>query len=134
MTNEVQNISDEDRVALMRESIHVLSTERHRGRLNVYVASPDEERARDAVRACLGAAVDVWVCGDVPRVVRPQPCVGYMEREAGRLQLRYVNREDQHMDHIFVAEDDETVVVFGMSCVSPLEPSGDEVDSPYHEY
>jgi hypothetical protein len=134
MTSEAQFISDQDRVALLRESIHVLSAERHRGRLNVFVTSPDEDRARAAVRACLGDAVTVYVCGDVPRVVRPMPCEGYMEREAGRLQLRYVNRGDQHIDHIFVAEDDETVVVYGMSCISPLGASGDEVDSPYHEY
>ena len=134
MTDELGIISDQDRVALMRESVHVLSTERHRGRLHVSVTAPDDERARDLVRDRLGDEVDVWVCGDVPRVVRPRPCFGYMEREPGRLQLRYVNRGDQHMDHIFVAEDDDTVVVFAMSCISPLGEEGDAVDSPYHEY
>ena len=65
----------------------------------------------------------------------PRPCVGYMEREAGRLQVRYVLiGDDEHIGDIEVTEDDHTVVVSATMC-TPLHPEGrDEMECPYHVY
>jgi len=87
-----------------------------------------------AVVARLGPGVDVDVCGRLPRRLRPRRCVGYMEREAGRLQLRYVVVGDEHLDDIVVAEDDRTVAVFGTICQPVIQPVGDAVECPYHVY
>ena len=43
-----------------------------------------------------------------------------MEREPGRLQLRYVTCGDEHIDDIEVAEDDDFVVVLGTVCTSVI--------------
>ena len=58
-----------------------------------------------------------------------------MEREPGRLQLRYVLRRGEHLDELLVAEDDERVVVYGTIC-TPIDPQlgGGEEESPYHVY
>jgi len=64
----------------------------------------------------LGAAVSVDIAGELPRRHVPRPCVGHMEREERRLQLRFVPRGDEHVDEIVVAEDDDCVVVYGIVC------------------
>jgi hypothetical protein len=67
---------------------------------------------------------------DMPRELRPRCCVGYMEREAGRLQLRFVLRGDEHVDDIVVAEDDESVVVVATVCTSVSGEAGQEWEGP----
>src|SRR3954454_5541502 len=125
------NVSDQDRVALLVQGIAVLSAEPDR----ICVTGADDERVREEVASRLGVDLDiVWVYGDVPREVRPRPCAGYMEREPGRLQLRYVLQGDQHVADITVAEDDETVAVLGLVCISPIGDAGEQVDCPAHVY
>ena len=57
-----------------------------------------------------------------------------MEREPGRLQLRYVIRGDEHIDDIEVAEDDDCVVVLATVCTAIIGEDGDAVECPYHKY
>src|SRR3954451_20348566 len=67
-------------------------------------------------------------CTARPREIRTRPCVGYMEREERRLQVRFVLAGDQHIDDIVVAEDENTVVVLGTVCVSVFGDGGEAVD------
>ena len=60
----------------------------------------------------LGVDIDIDVLDDLPRKLEPRPCLGYMEREPGRLQLGLEPRGDEHVDQIVVAEDDQAVVAF----------------------
>jgi hypothetical protein len=55
-----------------------------------------------------------------------------MAREEGRLQLRFVLRDDEHLDDIVVAEDDECVVVYGIVCASVAGSGGDAYEGPWH--
>lgn len=127
-------ISTEDRVALLQEGVLVHSVHVDSFGTRVYVTCPDEDLARGLVGARVGGGVEVTVCGTRPRERRPRGCTGHMEREAGRLQLRYELQRDEHLDEIVVAEDDERVVVFGTVCTPIDLPSGDTVEHPYHVY
>jgi hypothetical protein len=80
------------------------------------VAGAGEERVELAIADELGTAVDVEIAGELPRRHVPRPCVGQMEREERRLQLRFILRGDEHVDDIVVAEDDQSVVVYGIVC------------------
>jgi hypothetical protein len=57
-----------------------------------------------------------------------------MEREPGRLQLRFVLRGDEHVDDIVVAEDDESVVVYAIVCASVAGTDGQAWEGPWHVY
>jgi hypothetical protein len=127
-------ITTEDREALLREHILVHSVHVDAFGTRLYATGPDRAVAKDALIARLGDAVDIEICGETPREVRPRACCGHMEREPGRLQLRYCVQEDEHVDLIFVAEDDERVVVFGTVCTPIDLLPGHEWDSPYHVY
>ncbi|MDX6233982.1 MAG: hypothetical protein QOH68_3064 [Nocardioidaceae bacterium] len=131
--NEI--ISESDRTELLRQGIQVLSATSYESEVQVYVAGGDENRARSTVIAQVGREVDVQWCGALHRALVPRPCVGYMEREAGRLQVRYVlTVEDEHISDIDVTEHDRTVIVFATMC-TPLHPEGrDEMECPYHLY
>ena len=127
-------ITTEDRTALLSERILVHSLHVDEFGTRIYVSGPDSARAKEAVAERLGAHVEVEVCGGSPREVRPRPSCGHMEREPGRLQLRYSLQQDEHLDEILAAEDDERVVVFGTICAPLNPPPGQEMESPYHVY
>jgi hypothetical protein len=127
-------ISERDRAALLKEGVVVLSVEERAGRRTVNIAGRDQECATPMVTAQLGSDVDVMGWGYGRRMLRPRRCVGYMEREPGRLQLRYVTCGDEHIDDIEVAEDDDSVVVLGTVCTAALGEEGEAVESPYHKY
>jgi hypothetical protein len=57
-----------------------------------------------------------------------------MEREARRLQLRFVLCGDEHVDDIVLAEDDESVVVYGIVCTSVAGTNGRAWEGPWHVY
>ncbi len=126
----MNEVSPQDHVALLKEGIAVLSVEIDRRGTHVCVAGRDEAHVRKRVAEVLGDEVDVWVVGDVPRQLRPRACAGYMERDPGVLQLRYVVQGAQHVDDIVIAEDDETVVVFGTVCMSVVGEDGEPIDAP----
>jgi hypothetical protein len=134
VTNDLEIIGEQERVALLRQGIVVLSAEADETGMRVCVAGGHEEWVQPAVLAQLGPDVDVDVCGRLPRVLRPRLCAGYKEREPGRLQLRYVLVGDEHLDQIVVAENDRTVVVFATICTSVVEEVGDAVEGPWHVY
>jgi hypothetical protein len=127
-------ISKEDRSALLRERIVVHSVIHYEEfGTHVFVTAPDSRRARKAVADRLGKDVQVEVCGDERREVRPRECHGYVEREPGRIQLRYATLLDEHLNEILVAETDVQIIVFGTVC-TPLDmpaPARRE-GSPYH--
>ena len=132
VTSDLELISEQDHAALLGAGIAVLAAWTYEGRLYVRVTGPLD--ARDVVRARLGADVDVGVCGDGPREIRPIACCGYVERDPGRLQLRYLMSDDRHLDDIVVRETDDTVFIYGTACAAIDEVGGDEMDSPYHVY
>jgi hypothetical protein len=127
-------ISMEDRSALLSEGVVVHSVHQDSLGTRIYATSNDAERATEAITARLGEHVKVSVCGETPREVRPRRSSGHMEREEGRLQLRYELLYDEHLDEILFAEDDERVVIFGMVC-SPVDAEpGPMMGSPSHIY
>ena len=102
--------------------------------MRVDVAGGHEEWVIPAVQAQLGPDVHVNVPGRLPRRLRPRRCVGYKEREPGRLQLRYVLVGDEHLDEIVVAEDDSSVVVYATICTSVIAETGEATEGPWHVY
>jgi hypothetical protein len=63
----------------------------------------------------------------------PRVCLGYREREPGRLQLRVPIQLDEDVCDIEVEEDDEQVAVCVLVCGSARD--GEElIDCPYHAY
>jgi hypothetical protein len=123
-----------DRSALLREGIVVLEESSSRGCRQVGVTGIGEERVHEAVANRLGHDVEVEILGELPRCIRARRCVGYMEREPGRLQLRFVLAGDEHVDEIVVAEDDDAVVVLATVCTSVAGEQGDECEGPWHVY
>jgi hypothetical protein len=123
-------ISDSDRLALLRHGIVVLEVEA--ARLRVGVAGYGEARVRRIVARRLGHAVTVDVLGDVPRRLEARRCVGWMERERGRLQLRFRLRGDEHVDDIVVEEDERTVVVLATVCTRVGDEPGPRYEAPVH--
>jgi hypothetical protein len=61
----------------------------------------------------------------------PRPCLGYLEREPGRLQLRVELTGDEGVCEVEVEEDDETVAVFATVCGTPGKNG---LDVPVHVY
>jgi hypothetical protein len=57
-----------------------------------------------------------------------------MEREPGRLQLRFAFRRDEHVDEIIVAESDSAVVVLATVCTSVAGDAAFEYRGPAHVY
>jgi hypothetical protein len=98
------------------------------------IAGAGEERVRVAITDELGAGVDMEIAGELPRQHMPRRCVGHMEREERRLQLRFVLRGDEHVDDIVVAEDDACVVVYGIVCTSVAGTARDACEGPWHVY
>jgi hypothetical protein len=66
---------------------------------------------------------------DVHHQSFPRPCLGYREREPGRLQLRVALSVDEGVCDIEVEEDQETVAVFVTVCGSA---GGESFDCPVH--
>ena len=99
------------------------------------VTGPDEKRARKAIVERFGKDVQVAVCGDVPREVLPRRCDGQMEREPGRLQLRYAMQDEEHLHEIVVAETDDSGhrVRDDLRAGRPTCARA-SVESPYHVY
>ena len=57
-----------------------------------------------------------------------------MEREAGRLQVRFELRGKEHVEDIVVAEEEGAVVVFGTVCTALEGAEGDRCEVPCHVY
>jgi hypothetical protein len=128
-------ISHEDRVTLAaREAVFVIAARHVRGRTQLYVTGPHEERTRKAVAERLGGGYDVIYCGHVPREIAPRACRGYREIEVACLQLRFRVREGQAVVGVEVVEDRETVVVLGMVCLPVVGVPGEPMDHSYHVY
>ena len=124
-----------DRAALLQQGIVVLETEETGGSLRLGVAGVDEERVRETVAHLFGVDVEVDWLGELPRRLQPLRCLGHMEREPGRLQLRFALCGDEHMvDEIAIAEDDATVVVFATVCTSVAAETGEWWEGPWHVY
>jgi hypothetical protein len=132
MAGDHSLIAAADRVALLRHGI--IALEADSARLRVEVTGSGEERVQEIVARQLGSAVTVDVLGDLPRTLVPRRCAGYMEREPGRLQLRFVLRGDEHVDDIVVAEDEQTVVVFATVCTSVAGEPRTLWEGPWHVY
>jgi hypothetical protein len=117
---------------LLRHGIVVIEIDAARRRIGV--TGQGTARVRDVTARRLGAGVEVDVLGDLPRRLEPRPCVGYMEREPGRLQLRLELRGDDHVDEIVVAEDWQAVVAFATVCTSTAGDVGSVCEVPCHVY
>jgi hypothetical protein len=112
----------------------VLESELDGARPRIGVTGAGAERVQALVEQELGADVDVELWAPLPRHLRPLRCVGHMEREPRRLQLRFVLRGDQHLDDIVIAEDDAEVVVFATVCTAVVGEQGPACECPWHVY
>jgi hypothetical protein len=127
-------VAAKDRAALLREGIVIVDAELKGGRLIVEVTGAPDDRVRASVMERLGASTRVTVVDVLPRRLYARPCVGHMEREEGRLQLRYVVWPDEHFADVIVVEDEESVVVLGLMCVSAAFEEGGACETPTHVY
>lgn len=134
MPGNSRDIAASQRTGLLRAGIVLLEDQIGATKPSVVVAGAGEERVRLAIADELGAGVDVEIAGLLPRRLVPRRCVGHMEREERRLQVRFVLSGDEHVDDIVVAEDDACVVVFGIVCTSVAGTSGDAYEGPWHVY
>lgn len=134
MAENSRDISDAQRTKLLRAGVVLLDYDLGARHPWAIVTGAGAERVERVVADELGVAVDVEIAGDVPRRLMPRPCVGHMEREPGRLQLRFVLRGDEHVDDIVVAEDDESVVVYAIVCASVAGMDGQAWEGPWHVY
>jgi hypothetical protein len=132
MDTEAGSIPASERVALLRNGITIVEIGMADGRL--VVAGGDEDRVRRLVARRLGSAVTVEVLDTLPRQLVPRPCVGHMEREPGRLQLRFVYSDDEHVDDVVVEEDEQTVVVLCILSTSVGSVPGPRCEGPVHVY
>src|SRR3954454_18119953 len=108
--NEI--VAVKDQAALLRQGVALIDAELRDGRLIVEVTGAPEERARAVVAKRLGPgtrvngvdrpATRVTVVDDLPRRLYARPAIGHMEREEGRLQLRYVLWPEEHMADVIV--------------------------------
>lgn len=124
-------ITSGDRLALMREGILVISSSSHRATRSLDIASCVHD-ALDRAAAQVGADVEIALLRETPRFIAPIRCVGHMEREPGRLQLRIVAGAEQHVDDILVEEDAYAVVVYATACTPSSFELGERCDCPYH--
>ncbi|MDA0160670.1 hypothetical protein OM076_10375 [Solirubrobacter ginsenosidimutans] len=127
-------VTAKDRTALFRQGITVVDAECTAGRLTLEVTGGDDERVRAAVRARFGEEARVEILDSYPRQLYVHRCAGHMEREAGRLQLRWVLWPGQVLADIVVVEDDECVVVLGLISQPPVIDDGEPCDVPTHVY
>jgi hypothetical protein len=134
MGSDQATVGERARAALLSEGIVLVSVDAGESGLRVHVTGVDEERVHAAVAAQLGPDVEVRVCGRLPRELSARRCVGYMEREPGRLQLRYVLHGDDHLDDIWVAENDRRVVVLAAICTSVVGTVRDATECAWHVY
>jgi hypothetical protein len=134
MADNAPGIAATQHPALLTHRIVVLEDAIDGGQRRVIVAGAPEERVEEIVRQELGDDVEVEVWAPLPRQLLPLRCVGHMEREPGRLQLRFVLRGDQHVDDIVIAEDDGRVVVFATVCTPVLGEDEPAYEGPWHVY
>ena len=134
MPDNSPDIAASQRTRLLGAGIVLLEAHLDGAKPSVVVAGAGEERVRLAIMDDLGAGVAVEIAGELPRRLIPRRCVGHMEREERRLQLRFVLRGDEHVDDIVVAEDDASVVVYGIVCASVAGTRGDAYEGPWHVY
>jgi len=123
-------MADSQRADLLRHGIVVVGGDS--GRVEVTGAGSD--RVREIAERVLGDNVEVEVIGPTPRLTEPRMCRGHMEREPGRLQVRYALVGDEHVDDIVVAEDERTVVVFCTVCTAAAGEEGERWEGPWHVY
>ena len=134
MTEKDPCIGAADRAALLRQGIVVVGADSTPQGLHVRVTGADAARVREVAARQLGEEAEVDVLADLPRRLALRPCVGYMEREPGRLQLRFCVRGDEHVDDIVVAEDERMVVVLATVCTSVDGEAGESCEGPWHVY
>lgn len=68
------------------------------------------------------------------RELAARRCVGYMEREPGRLQLRLVLYPGEHVCEIEIEESEEAVVAFATVCGPVDAEDGVSCEVPCHVY
>lgn len=126
-------ITNDQRVALLRDGVVVVASSVHREQRQLDIASPLND-AHDRTAAVVGPGIEIELISETPRFISPIHCVGHMEREERRLQLRIVTGTEQHVDEILVAEDDDVVVVYATACYPASFELGERCDCPHHVY
>lgn len=127
-------VTEEDRAAVLREGVVIVTDGIERGRRWVGATAYNEEWIYEVIGRRFGPDVDPEIYGDMPRQIRPLRCVGHIEREPGRLQVRFVIGTEQHVDEIVFAEDDEAVVIYGTVCAPATHELGERYEGPWHVY
>lgn len=127
-------VTESDRAAILREGVVIVDDGIERNRRWVGATAYNEEWIYEVIGRHFGPDVDPEIYGDMPRQIKPLRCVGYMEREPGRLQVRFVIGSEQHVDEIVFAEDDDAVVVYGTVCSPANLEVGERYEGPWHIY
>jgi hypothetical protein len=127
-------VTEDDRAALLRQGVVIVADGIERKRRWVGATAYNEQWICEVVGRHFGPDVDPEIYGDMPRQIKPLRCVGHMEREPGRLQVRFVIGMEQHVDEIVFAEDDEAVVIYGTVCTPATHEVGERYEGPWHIY
>lgn len=127
-------VTKEDRAALLRDGVVVLGDGLLRRKRWVTISAADRGRGVQLAQDRFGPRVDVTHVGDGPRRLEPLECDGHMEREPGRLQLRYATTVSQHIDDVIHEEDDLAVVVFATVCTPVFHEERHYMEGPIHVY
>jgi hypothetical protein len=127
-------VTADDRAALLRAGVVVLADGLLRRKRWVTISAADRASGVKLAQTRFGPRVDVTHVGDGPRRLEPLPCDGHLEREPGRLQLRYATTYSQHIDDVIHEEDDLAVVVFATVCTPVFLDEHHYMEGPVHVY
>ena len=94
-----------------------------RGEMTLSVAADRIESAMESVPKLLGEHWVVDWLGPTPRQIVPAPILSYRDRGMGGIKLFVALGEEEHVDEVLLAEDDEKVVLAAYVC-SPALPTG----------
>jgi hypothetical protein len=124
-------VTREDRAALLRDGVVVLSDGRSRSGRYVVVTAAEADRARVAVRRQLGAKVVIEVVGTVPGRLVPRACEGYTSHWHWTLDVSVPIRDGERVDGVLVEEDERAVVVLATVRTNAIVTAGRSISVSY---
>lgn len=89
----------------------------------LFVASALPEWAEAAVPDLLDDSWEIDWLGETPRRIVPRRILEYGDRGMGGLKVTLVLQDEEHVDEVLIAEDDDKIVLAAFVC-SPALPTG----------
>ena len=112
------------RAELLARGVIVLEESRGRkGEKSLLVASYRMEWAEEAVPELLGEQWEVVWIAKTPREIVPVGILSYRDRGMGGIKLFVALADEEHVDEVLLAEDEEKIVLAAYVC-SPALPTG----------